>query len=157
MIEIVEGVFLGNREAARDAARLHQHGITHVVNCAEELPNYHEDQFEYLALKLLDPDPNLHLLVPRACAFIDAARQKSGKVLVHCFAAVSRSPAVVLAYLCHRGDTLEAAAMRLGGVVWSDPDWLFLQQLARLRGPELSEEELRHLSGWLRGTPDDEE
>src|SRR5262245_47765703 len=141
MIRILDGLYLGNREAARDLRRLKEAGITHVVNCADELPNYHDEHFVYLALRLHDPDPELCRHLPRACGFIDQARER-GRVLVHCFAAVSRSPTVVLAYLCHLGDSLEQAARRLGRVAWTDPDLLHLRLLAEHRGERAGDDEL---------------
>jgi protein-tyrosine phosphatase len=150
MIEILEGLYLGNRESACDLTRLREAGITHVVNCADELPNYHDEHFVYLALRLRDPDPNLCRHLPRVCGFIDQAR-KQGRVLVHCFAAVSRSPTVVLAYLCHLGHSLEEAAGRLGQAAWTDPDLLFLRQLAEHHGEQCPD--LERLSSLLQGRP----
>src|SRR5260221_134546 len=118
MRQILEGLYLGGMEAARDLPQLRAAGITHIVNCAEELPNYHESEFTYLTLKLADPDPRMHRHFRSVCAFIDEGR-RTGGVLVHCFAAVSRSPSIVLTYLCHQGDTLEAAARRLSAIVWT--------------------------------------
>lgn len=155
MIEIVNGLFLGNREAARDLRRLQAARITHIVNCADELPNYHEGHFDYLALKLLDPDPALHERLPVVCDYIDAARRGQGRVLVHCFAAISRSPAVVLGYLCHAGHSLEEAARHLGAIVWTDPDWQFLLQIARHHHLACDDDLLQRLSGWLQGRPSD--
>jgi hypothetical protein len=152
MIQILEGLYLGNREAARDLRRLREAGITHVVNCADELPNYHDDHLVYLALRLRDPDPNLGRHLARACAFIDQAR-KDGRVLVHCYAAVSRSPTVVLGYLCHLGHSLEQAARLLGQTAWTDPDLLFLRQLAEHRGETWADRELERLSYLLQGRP----
>jgi hypothetical protein len=147
----VEGLFLGNREAACDLRRLREAGITHIVNCAEELPNYHEGMFVYLPLRLRDPDPQMHLQLDAVFSFIDEARREKGRVLVHCFASISRSPAIVLSYLCHLGDTIETAARRMGGIVWTDPDWVFLEQLARRLGLEYGERELIRLSWVLQG------
>ena len=152
MIEILEGLYLGNREAARDLRRLKEMGITHIVNCADELPNYHDGHFVYLALKLRDPDPKLRGHLARVCAFIDQARQQ-GRVLVHCFAAISRSPTMVLAYLCHQGNSLEQAARHLGQTAWTDPDVLHLRQLADHHGEQLAEWELERLSFLLQGRP----
>src|SRR6478672_2298807 len=129
MIQILEGLYLGNRESARDLRRLEEAGITHIINCTEELPNYHEGRFIYLSMKLLDPDSGFRRHIPGVCAFIDDARRQ-GNVLVHCFASISRSPSVVLTYLCHLGDPLEQAAERLAGIVWTSPDPIFLAQLA---------------------------
>jgi hypothetical protein len=150
MIEIMKGLYLGNREAARDLGRLREAGVTHVLNCTCELPNYHEGELVYLALGLLDPDPQFHRHIRAACAFIDEARQQ-GKVLVHCFASVSRSPSVVLAYLCHLGDPLERAAHRLAGLVWTAPDRIFLTQLAEHLGEPCDEDTLRRLEDVLQG------
>jgi protein-tyrosine phosphatase len=151
MIEIVEGLYLGNREAARDLRRLKQAGITHIVNCAVELPNYHQGEFVYLPLGLLDPDPTLHRHFLEVFSFIDDARGQDGRVLVHCFAAISRSPSVVLAYLCHIGDPLEEAARKLGALVWCDPDVLHLEQLARHLKLEYADEHLAQVRRVLQG------
>jgi hypothetical protein len=153
MVEIVDGLFLGDRDSAGDRGRLQTAGITHVVNCAEELPCYFEGELVYKALRLRDPDPTFHTRLEDACAFIDRARRQGGKVLVHCFAAVSRSPSVVLAYLCHLGEGLEEAARRLGRLAWTDPDPVFLRQIVAHRGLERSDEELERLGEMLRGAP----
>jgi predicted protein tyrosine phosphatase len=150
MIRIIEGLYLGHREDARDLVRIEGAGITHVLNCTEELPNYHEGRLTYLKLNLRDPDPAFQRNIVPACRFIDEARAAGG-VLVHCFAAVSRSPSTVLAYLCHTGHTLEAAARLLASLVWTDPDHLFLRQLADHTGAALSDEELRGVANVLVG------
>jgi protein-tyrosine phosphatase len=156
MIQILDGLHLGNREDARDLLKLREAGVTHVVNCAYELPNYHEGSLEYLALKLHDPDPRMIHCFDQAWAFIDAARKANGGVLVHCFAAVSRSPAIVLSYLCHLGGTVQAAADRLGAAVWTDPDLLFLRQLMDHIGEEYTAEKLLRVSCSLAGRPSDD-
>jgi hypothetical protein len=154
MIQILDNLYLGNRESARDLRRLREAGITHIVNCTCELPNYHEGELVYLTMKLLDPDPEYRRHIDTVCAFIDDARAK-GKVLVHCFASISRSPSVVLTYLCHLGEPLESAAARLAKIVWTSPDRLFLRQLAEHLGEEWTEEGLRRLEYMLQGRPDD--
>jgi hypothetical protein len=150
MMRIIEGLYLGNREDARDLCRMEMNGITHVVNCADELPNYHDGTLTYLSLRLRDPDPTFRDRIVETCAFIDNGR-KSGGVLVHCFAAVSRSPSMVLAYLCHQGESLESAARHLGGIAWTDPDLLFLKQVAEHRGESITDRELARLSYILSG------
>lgn len=150
MIEIVEKLYLGNRQHAEDHGALVATGITHIVNCADELPNYHEGRFVYHAMRMADPDPDFHQRIGPACAFIDEGRA-SGKVLVHCFAAVSRSPSTILAYLLHRGDTLEEAARRLAAVVWTCPAKTFLEQLARFRAQEQETHDFEGLSDILCG------
>lgn len=151
MIFILEGLYLGDGQAALNLDRLLEVGITHVVNCALELPNYHEPRFEYLALRLTDPDPRLCQCLPRCWSFLDRARQQQGRVLVHCLAAISRSPTIVLSYLCHLGLPLDEAAKRLGQLVWTDPDELFLTQLAQQFGYRRDREALGHLRQALHG------
>jgi atypical dual specificity phosphatase len=150
MFEIMGNLYLGNHQHAQDHGRLVATGITHIVNCAGELPNYHEGRFHYHAMRMTDPDPVFHERIGAACAFIDEGRV-SGKVFVHCFAAVSRSPSTILAYLCHRGDSLEEAARRLAAIVWTCPDTTFLQQLARFHALEYRIEEFERLSDILVG------
>jgi hypothetical protein len=150
MMRIIEGLYLGNREDARDLARLEMNGVTHVVNCAGELPNYHAGTLAYLGLRLRDPDPLFRDRIEETCEFIDEGRREGG-VLVHCFAGISRSPSMVLAYLCHQGETLEAAARHLGGITWTDPDLLFLKQVAEHRGESITDRELARLSYTLSG------
>ena len=150
MWPIIPGLFLGDREDARDEARLLREGITHVVNCAGELPCYFDGRFVYLWLKLKDPDDSFAAEIPRFCEFIDDGR-RAGNVLVHCTAGVSRSPAVVLAYLCHLGEPLEKAAEQLSQAVQTGIDEVFLRQLAKYTGIETTVSDLNRLSLKLLG------
>jgi protein-tyrosine phosphatase len=151
MRRVIDGLYLGNREDARDLAGLEAVGVTHVVNCAEELPDYHEGTLTYLGLNLRDPDPAVRDHIDRTCAFIDAARKEGKAVLVHCFAAISRAPSTVLAYLCHLGDSVEAAARKLAAVAWTDPDVLFIKQVAEHSGMKVTDRDLERLSLILTG------
>jgi len=148
--EILPDLFLGDRGDARDRERLRQRGITHIVNCSRELPCHFEREFEYLWLRMEDPDPAFAGKIPSFCAFMDAGRRQ-GKVMVHCTGAVSRSPAVILAYLCQLDGCLEGAVERLARAVQTGIDESFLYQLARSHGAELSASEVRALQQKLLG------
>jgi hypothetical protein len=148
--EILPDLFLGDRGDARDRERLRQRGITHVVNCSKELPCHFEGDFRYLWLQMEDPDPAFAAKISGFCAFIDEGRRQ-GKVMVHCTGAVSRSPAVILAYLCHREGSLGQAADRLSRAVPTGIDESFLQQLAQRLGARLSASELAALQRKLLG------
>jgi hypothetical protein len=150
MWQVMPALFLGTHEDARDLPALTSAGITHIVNCAGELPCHFPDQLSYLRLALRDPDPDLGSCIEPACAFIDAGRAQ-GKVLVHCVRAISRSPAVVLAYLCHAGYPVFQAAQHLSRVVATRPDNAFLWQLAGHLGLKLSEAEIEGLEAILLG------
>jgi protein-tyrosine phosphatase len=153
MIPVLGGLYLGGREDARDLKLLKQHGVTHVLNCAVELPNYHPGEFAYLRLDMKDPDPRFYRLLGTARTFIDEGRS-SGGVLVHCFAGVSRSPSTVLAYLAYAERLpLEQAAHRLAAAAWTAPDASFLTQLAENLGEPVDAKKLERLAMILLGRP----
>ncbi|EJD42233.1 phosphatases II [Auricularia subglabra TFB-10046 SS5] len=106
MNEIVPGLFLGSWKAAHDVDALRRAGITHVLTAMalgfiklENLASA-EPAFTLLQLPILD---SIHFdlipLLPQCVQFIQDALDSGGKVLVHCFAGVSRSATVVTAYL----------------------------------------------------------
>ena len=115
---VTEHIYLGNKEDARDFAKLAKLGITDVVNCASsEVPCYHEKvpHFRYFKIDVVDSEDGDHASELRkafagAMRFIEKSRKdhdlrkgrgKNGcrRVLVHCRAGVSRSTTIVLAYL----------------------------------------------------------
>ena len=123
-----DSLFLGGHKDASSLEVLKESGITYILNCARELPCYFPDDFRYLELGLRDPDPAFAKCIESACEFIDIGR-RMGNVLVHCAAAVSRSPAMILAYFCHLGYSPSAAYRLLGQSVPTNPAPLFLEQL----------------------------
>jgi hypothetical protein len=148
--EILPDLFLGDRGDACDRDRLRRRGITHIVNCSKELPCHFEGDFRYLWLRMDDPDPRFAAKLPGFCRFIDEAR-RAGRVMGHCTGGVSRSPAVLLAYLCHLGANLEQAADRLSRAVQTGIDDDFLYQLAEARGEPLSQAQVKALQQKLLG------
>ena len=150
MWQVLPHLYLGDREDSRDRPGLARHGVTHVVNCAAELPCCFPAELHYLALGLRDPDPQFTARTRPAMAFIDEGRAAGG-VLVHCTAGVSRSAAVMLAYLCHLGRPLHAACAELSRAVLTGVDESFLSQIAAAGGVELSRGQLKALSLVLAG------
>jgi Dual specificity phosphatase, catalytic domain len=150
MWEILPDLFLGDRGDASDRGRLRQRGITHVVNCSRELPCHFEGEFEYLWLRMDDPDPAFADKIAAFCEFIDTGRER-GKVMVHCTGGVSRSPAVILAYLCYLEGSLEQAVGRLSRAVPTGIDEDFFHPLSRFHSGELSRAEIKALQERLLG------
>jgi hypothetical protein len=148
--EILPDLFLGDRGDASDRDRLRRRGITHIVNCSKELPCHFEGDFKYLWLRMEDPDPAFAEKVPLLCEFMDTGRRQ-GKVLVHCTGGVSRSPAVILTYLCHLDGSLEQAVSRLSRAVQTGIDADFFYPLARFHHGELSTTEIKALQENLLG------
>lgn len=114
---IAPRLWVGAASAAANLGWLRARGITHVVNVASEVPDYHAAELTYHSMNMRDSSddmvPMMHAL-PNACSFIDAALAAGGTVLVHCRMGLSRSAAVAVAFAMHRGvaqsDALDALA-----------------------------------------------
>lgn len=96
MSEIIPGLFLGGMEDAFNP--LMSQGAT-VVNMAVEVPQTpYANRYVHLPA---NDDPNEHLsrYFSYAILTIDEELGLGNKVLVHCFAGISRSAAIVIVYL----------------------------------------------------------
>ncbi|MBI3271071.1 MAG: dual specificity protein phosphatase family protein [Planctomycetes bacterium] len=153
MRRILKGLYVGNAGDAQDYRGLQRRRVTHILNCAIEVPCFFRGDFTYLELGLTDPDPNFADAIPDICAFIKVGRREGG-VLVHCSAGMNRGPSAVLAYLCHRGRRLVDALDLLRadadedeeGEAFVEPNDDFLSQLEdyfenRRRSRRVREEE----------------
>jgi len=93
-------LFLGSMRAARDRELLKQHNITHVLVAASNLTQHFPAEIRYKQISLRDEDDeDLLGHLPACVDFIRQAISSGGCVLVHCAAGISRSSAVVIAYL----------------------------------------------------------
>lgn len=144
--ELWPAIFITNFFGARSREKLNAAGITHVCVCAQELETPFEGQgVTYLKLKLAD-NPGQDLVVPGfgpAFAFIDEALRsdKTNRVLLHCAGGGSRSAAIGIGYLLHKGffPTVQAAithAQSVRPIV--NPNFGFLEQLRTLEGGEIA-------------------
>ncbi|KAK3367216.1 protein-tyrosine phosphatase-like protein [Lasiosphaeria ovina] len=127
-------LYLGPVSATANTGFLQRSGITHVVSIGK-LPATVTEGISYERLSLADDEAAaLADVAARACAVIDAAAASGGRVLVHCSAAISRSPAVVSAYLMRsRGMTLRQSLETLvhaRDAVSPNPG--FMRQLAEM-------------------------
>ena len=112
---IVEGVYLGNIDGARDKAGLKQAGITHILTLRDNPEESHPGHFIY---KLIDAEDytgynlSVHFdtcigmsrlfigqLLALSLDFIHEALLGGGAVMIHCMAGISRSTTVTCAYL----------------------------------------------------------
>eukprot|EP00047_Mylnosiga_fluctuans_P023542 m.139961 g.139961 ORF g.139961 m.139961 type:complete len:365 (-) comp9622_c0_seq6:90-1184(-) len=101
MDEVVPRVFVSGLAAATYAA-LRRNGITRILSVGPKAEVELPDNFTHHKHVPLEDVPGADLLgiLPECIAFIAAAcEHKTARVLVHCAAGVSRSAAVVMAYI----------------------------------------------------------
>ncbi|PPR06765.1 hypothetical protein CVT26_003917 [Gymnopilus dilepis] len=111
-------LYLGPRTSA-SAAFIKAHNITHILSIGAT-PASTDLPVTYHRLSLVD-DPSISIteICDLANEFIESVKASGGRVLVHCSAAVSRSPTVVAAYLMKKCNmTLKEA---LGTIILSRP------------------------------------
>jgi len=115
---VLDHVLIGGFEQSQDFEGLTLSGVTHVLNCARELPNCFPGTLKYL--KFDYADDNKQKILPcfeMAFEFMDQCYDEKGVCLVHCQQGKSRSAAVIAGYLmARRGLSLTAAIERMQAV-----------------------------------------
>ena len=110
--QILDHLFLGCRKAASTPQKLRELGITRILNVTPVASQVEIlDSFMYKQIAVEDShDVNMLQHLPEAFAFIEDARLRRERVLVHCHAGMSRSVTIILAYLMKYYDhSLESA------------------------------------------------
>lgn len=78
-------------------------GITHIISIGRAPACPDHPNVQYHRLQLLDKDmSSIFAASDKANQIIADARERGGRVLVHCVAGVSRSPTIIAAYLVSR-------------------------------------------------------
>nr|CCC93380.1 putative serine/threonine protein phosphatase [Trypanosoma congolense IL3000] len=120
-VRVKDGIFVGNAIAAHDREFISLNKITHIINCAGgELSDlFMNDGVKYLTFPWKDPVGSVCTAVmfdsaeeniKRTVKFIDEALDAGDCVLVHSQFGLSRSPALVAAYMVVKyGWKLESA------------------------------------------------
>ena len=94
-------LFIGDI-AGPQPGHLRTHQITHVVSLFPFV-YWRAPDVEFLSLDLLDtPYARIDDALRMAITFIDGARARNGRVLVHCYAGISRSSTMVIGYLMEK-------------------------------------------------------
>lgn len=108
--EVWPNLYIGNVAVAQNRKKLHNIGITHVLNAAHSKQGSIGDQSfygttcVYFGIPAEDSDNfDLSQYFKSAADFIHKAlKNQDGKVLVHCIMGMSRSATLVLAYMMLR-------------------------------------------------------
>ncbi|KAJ9441358.1 Dual specificity protein phosphatase [Diplonema papillatum] len=104
--QVLPFLYLGGVRSAQNASVLQELKISHVITAASEVvvpSSQWPDSIVHLRLKMTDnEDQQLAVFFDEVPEYIDSIRKENGKVLVHCFRGMSRSAALVCAYLVLR-------------------------------------------------------
>lgn len=113
MNKILDNLWLGDMSAAYNKVLLKKYGMTHILTVASGIPPKFPTAFNYKVVTILDsPSANLKAHFKSCINYLKNAMEQGGIVLVHCFAGVSRSATIVIAYLMQEhGMTLSDAIM----------------------------------------------
>lgn len=65
MTLVISGLYLGNIYDAKDENWLKRHGVTHIINAAEEVPNFYTGIFKYTNLNMKDNRRRMQLILER--------------------------------------------------------------------------------------------
>ena len=95
---IIDNIYLGDFRTADNIDILKEHNITHIINCAFNLPNKYPEQITYKRLELRDEtDQPIIEKLQEAYQFIKENKDKN--IFVHCVFGKSRSASVVIFYI----------------------------------------------------------
>ncbi len=113
--QILPGLWIGSAADAVNARAAERRGIKLVVNCSKDIRQPPGWKPRVLRVPIDDWEndaPTLLRHLPRVVRAIDAALARGDGVLVHCYAGMQRSAAVVAAYLMTKYGYTAREAMR---------------------------------------------
>ena len=95
---IIDNIYLGDFRTADDINILKEYNITHIINCAFNLPNRFPNEITYKRLDLRD-EPNQPIIEKLEEAYEFIKENKDKNIFVHCVFGKSRSSSVVIFYI----------------------------------------------------------
>lgn len=98
--QILPHLYLGMARDSSNLPSLEDLGITAILNVSSSCPIHFDKVFKYKRISVEDAyDEDLLSTFKDAAAFIESVKAEGGRVLVHCFAGISRSATICIAYL----------------------------------------------------------
>ncbi|XP_071786204.1 dual specificity protein phosphatase 10-like [Asterias amurensis] len=110
--QLLTFLYVGNERDAADMEFLQQERICNVLNVTQSVPCFHDNKLvNYKRISVRDNSlANLKKHFDEAFQFIEAARKRHEKVLLHCSAGISRSSTIAIAYIMrYRGMSMSKA------------------------------------------------
>jgi len=113
-------IYVGNQSAAQNKSMLNKAGVTHVVNCTDNMPMYHErdpsrPKINYLRFPAsfwMQHQNNIPAFIQPLFDFVDAALAKGENVLVHCLAGAHRAGTTGCLLLMYKANMAHQEAIR---------------------------------------------
>lgn len=132
-------LFIGSSADAKNIGFLKSNRIRYILNCSDNVPNYHQKDnlsFEYCRLPLSDNESErLDHHYQKCWEFFDRClTREDGCLLVHCKLGISRSAACLMSFLIKfmRMSYSEALHLLETSRETVDPNTIFRQQLQQL-------------------------
>ena len=100
---LTDFLYISGYKTASTASDLQNLKITNIINCSGDLcENLSFSGIDYLTLNIRDNvSENIECLFFKCINYINEAKEKKGKVLIHCYKGVSRSVSVLISYLIY--------------------------------------------------------
>lgn len=98
IVDVMQGLYMGSQDVAGDENILKQNKITHIVSLGVNVVQFSDICYQYVDILDL-PETDIISVANQCFSYISDARGCGGSVLIHCNAGVSRSAAVIIAYL----------------------------------------------------------
>ena len=132
--EIIDGLYLGDHVASDNKYILARHGITHILTLGTGLYPKFPQKYTYKWISELDsPTANLKQHFTACHRFINNCFATGGRILVHCYAGISRSATVVISYLMkeHKMNLAQATGLVRSKRWFINPNAGFQKQLQK--------------------------
>ncbi|CAF0948968.1 unnamed protein product [Didymodactylos carnosus] len=99
---VAPSLYISNKFGCYNENKLIKYNITHILIAGSLLTKRFPSRYRYHQLNLRDiPSENIGQYFAECVDFIEQAIESKGTVVVHCSAGMSRSAAIVVAYMMH--------------------------------------------------------